>query len=156
MTDPYVRTGGYQELQWMGRTRLRILADAAATGGQFSAIEEFCGDGDASPLHVHDDEDETFWLLEGSMLAWVGDERFEVGPGGIVFLPRKIPHAYRFTSDNSRALLIATPGGIEEMFREAGWDLAKPVPADWSVSMPLLKEITDRRRTPLLGPPPTP
>lgn len=142
-----------QQIQWLGQTRLRVLLDAAATGGQLSVIEEFCGTGDTSPMHVHQHEDEMFWLLEGSMLAWVGDQRFEVSPGGIAFLPRGLPHAYRFTAP-SRALLLATPAGIEDMFRGAGWDLSRPVPDGWSVDMQRLKEITDRRGTPIVGPPP--
>ena len=39
------------------------------------------------------------------------------------------------------------------MFRDAGWDLSQPVPEGWSVDMQLLKEITDRRGTPIVGPP---
>jgi len=143
----------HQQIRWLGQTRLRVLADAAATGGQVSVIEEFCGDGDASPLHVHHHEDEIFWLLEGAMTAWVGDDRHELAPGGFALLPRGLPHAYRFTAP-SRALLIATPAGIEEMFRGAGWDLATPPPTDWSVSMPRLAEICEQRQTPILGPPP--
>ena len=142
-----------QQIQWLGQTRLRILLDGPATGGQLSVIEESFGAGDTSPMHVHYHEDEMFWLLEGSMLAWVGDQRLEVPPGGIALLPRGLPHAYRFTAP-SRTLLLATPAGIEDMFRGAGWDLSRPVPEGWSVDMQLLKEITDRRGTPIVGPPP--
>ena len=144
-----------QQIKWLGKTRLRVLADAARTGGQVSVIEECCGKDDASPFHVHHHEDEMFWLLQGAMTAWVGEQRFELAPGGFAFLPRGITHAYRFTADESRALLIATPAGIEDMFREAGWDLATPPPPDWSVSMPLLAEICQRRQTPIVGPPPS-
>ena len=143
-----------EELQWLGHTRLRVLADSARTGEQVTVIEENCGAGDCSPLHVHHHEDEMFWLLEGAMSAWVDGERHDLEAGGFAFLPRGIPHAYRFTADNSRALLIATPAGVEDMFREAGWDLAAPAPEGWSVSMPLLAQICERRGTPIVGPPP--
>ena len=87
------------------------------------------------------------------MRAWAGDQRFEVTPSGIALLPRGLPHAYRFTAP-SRTLLLATPAGIEDMFRGAGWDLSRPVPEGWSVDMQLLEEITDRRGTPIVGRPP--
>lgn len=152
---PYVgHAGGHQELLWIGGNKLRVLLDAAATGGQLTVIEEFPLEGDTSPMHVHHHEDEMFLLLEGSMRAWVGDRRFDVEEGGIAFLPRGTPHAYRFTAPTSRALLLCTPAGIEEMFREVGWDLAKPVPPDWSVSLPLLGEVCARTGRPIVGPPP--
>jgi mannose-6-phosphate isomerase-like protein (cupin superfamily) len=144
----------HQHLKWLGTTRLQVLADAARTGGQLTIIEERSNTGDATPLHVHHHEDEMFWLLEGAMTAWVGDERLDLAPGGFAFLPRGIPHAYRLMADNSRILIIATPAGIEDMFREAGWDLSTPPPPDWSVSIPLLTQICERRETPILGPPP--
>jgi quercetin dioxygenase-like cupin family protein len=143
-----------QHLKWLGTTRLQVLADAVRTGGQLAMIEERSNNGDATPLHVHHHEDEMFWLLEGAMTTWVGDERHDLAPGGFAFLPRGIPHAYRLTADNSRLLVVATPAGIEDMFREAGWDLATPPPPEWSVSMPLLADICERRATPILGPPP--
>ena len=153
---PYLGPGGqHQEIKWLGATKVRILLDADTTGGQVSVVEEFCGQGDGPPLHVHRYEDEMFWLLEGAMTAWVGEQRFELSTGGITFLPRLIPHAYRFTAERSRALLLTTPAGIEDMFREVGWDLAKPLPDGWTVSMDLLKQVSDRRGTPIVGPPPT-
>ena len=66
------QAGDCQQIQWLGQTRLRVLLDAAATGGQLSVIEESFGAGDTSPMHVHYHEDEMFWLLEGAMLAWAG------------------------------------------------------------------------------------
>jgi quercetin dioxygenase-like cupin family protein len=118
----WVDTAADQQLiKWLGKTRLRVLADAARTGGQVTIVEEFSGTGDASPLHLHRHEDEMFWLLEGAMTAWVGDQRFELAPGGFAFLPRGIAHAYRFPADQSRALLVTTPAGIETCSaRQAG------------------------------------
>jgi mannose-6-phosphate isomerase-like protein (cupin superfamily) len=133
---------GQQQLKWLGHTRLRVL------------IEEPSEAGDGSPLHVHRHEDELFWVLQGAMTAWIGDERHDLTAGGFAFLPRNIPHAHQLTADRSRLLIMATPAGIEDMFREAGWDLATPPPPDWSVSMPLLAAICDQRGTPILGPPP--
>jgi quercetin dioxygenase-like cupin family protein len=143
-----------QRIRWLGSAWLRILLDGAATGGRLTAIEQFFGTGDGSPLHLHREEDEIFWVLEGTMTIWVGDERIDASEGDTAFLPRGIAHAFRVTSERSRALILAIPAGIEEMYREAGWDLSRPLPDGWSVSMPLLQAITDRRGTPIIGPTP--
>jgi mannose-6-phosphate isomerase-like protein (cupin superfamily) len=68
---PYIaQAGDHQEIQWLGSTWLRILLDSAMTGGRLTVVEEFFGEGDNSPLHVHHHEDEIFCMLEGAMTAW--------------------------------------------------------------------------------------
>jgi len=59
------------------------------------------------------------------MTDWVGDQRWQLRPGGIVFLPRHIPHAVR--CDNAcRMLVLSTPAGFQErVFCSAGWDLSR-------------------------------
>jgi len=152
---PYAgRLIDHERIHWLGSAWLRILLDSETTGGRLTLVEEFFGEGDGSPLHIHHHEDEAFWLLAGAMRVWVGDQRFDVSEGGVAFLPRGIPHAFRVTAAECRALILASPAGIEEMYREAGWDLSKPIPDGWSVSLPLLKSITDRRNTPIIGPTP--
>ena len=48
-----------------------------------------------TPLHVHENEDELFYALEGEHVVQVGDEEFHVRPGGLVFAPRRVPHSQR-------------------------------------------------------------
>jgi quercetin dioxygenase-like cupin family protein len=99
----------YQRLDWLGGMELAVILDASATGGQLSVIETRASRGDASPVHVHSRDDEAFLLLEGAMTVWVGDQRHELTPGGIGYLPRRLPHAFRFDTD-SRALTPLHPG----------------------------------------------
>jgi len=54
--------------------------------------------GSASPVHVHAREDEIVVLLQGSGIFWAGEHRYALSEGGVAFLPRNIPNAYRFTS----------------------------------------------------------
>jgi hypothetical protein len=58
----------------------------------------------------------------------------EVSEGGIVFMPKNIPHAYRITSERADLLMINTPARIEGMFRETGRGKAMPRPDGFSVS----------------------
>ena len=144
----------HQQLAWLGGSTVRVLLDAATTGGGLTALSSDLSAGDASPLHVHSREDEIFVLLSGSAVVWVGDARHEVGPGGVAFLPKDLPHAYRITEDGTRMLTLATPAGLEGFFRSAGHDLALPLPEDWELGPAQLAPAAAAQGITLLGPPP--
>ena len=94
---------------------LLLKASAESTGGAFSVLEEI------SPLDtpLHEHEDELFYVLEGEHVYRVGDEEFEVGPGGMVFAPRGGPHAQRrVVARSGRTLDFFYPAGFEGFFRE--------------------------------------
>jgi quercetin dioxygenase-like cupin family protein len=151
--NPYVsQHDEHQRLDWIGQMELAVILDGATTGGQLTVVEAKAGRGDASPVHTHTSDDEAFLLLDGAMTVWVGDQRSELRPGGIGFLPRNIPHAFRFDAP-SRALILTTPAGQEDFFRAAGWDLSTPKPANWAVSMEVLQQAAARHGTEILGPP---
>jgi len=67
---------------------------------------------------VHTHEDESFYVLDGSLTVYCGDEIFEAGPRDFVFLPRGVPHHFTTDSRPATVLLLVTPGGIEAYFRE--------------------------------------
>jgi hypothetical protein len=60
-------------------------------------------------------------------------QEYELAEGGIVYLPKQIPHGYRITSKKADLLMINTPAGIEGMFRETGRDKSTPRPAGFEV-----------------------
>jgi mannose-6-phosphate isomerase-like protein (cupin superfamily) len=96
-----------------------IRASAESTGGAFSITEEI--DPLDTPLHVHEREDELFYVLAGEHVFRVGEEEFRVGPGGVVFAPRCVPHAHRRVIPRTgRFLTIVSPAGFEGFFRELG------------------------------------
>ena len=69
-------------------------------------------------MHVHAHEDELFCVLEGQHVFVVGDEVHQLGPGGMVFAPRGIPHAQRrVVPHEGRLLVMMTPAGLEGFFR---------------------------------------
>jgi mannose-6-phosphate isomerase-like protein (cupin superfamily) len=70
-----------------------VKASAECTGGAFSIVEEI--DPLDTPRHVHEREDELFFVLEGEHVFEIGDEEFRIGPGGTAFGPRGVPHAQR-------------------------------------------------------------
>lgn len=154
MSIPYLaQRGDQQQLEWIGGSIFSVLLDAEATGGQLTVGRFDAGLGEAPPFHMHNNEDEVFLLLAGSALVWAGDEQHELREGGIVFLPRRIPHSYRITSDKADLLLITTPGGLEKMFRHAGRDLREPRPEGFEIPQPLLTEAAELSGNVVLGPP---
>jgi hypothetical protein len=92
-------------------------------------------------------------LIKGTALVWVDDQEMELSEGGIVFLPKMIPHAYRITSKKADLLMINTPAGIEGMFRHAGRDMSTPRPDGFEISPQLLAEASEKYDSIILGPP---
>jgi quercetin dioxygenase-like cupin family protein len=153
--NPYVRSADeHQKIRWIGGSTLSVVLDSAATGGQLMVVRSDARLGDAAPVHVHDREDESFLVLSGSMLVWVGDDRYEVSEGGICMLPRKIPHAYRVTSQTATFLNLSTPAGLEQAFREAGWSQGGDPPADWAITPQGIAAAVAKVGCTVLGPPP--
>jgi mannose-6-phosphate isomerase-like protein (cupin superfamily) len=94
-----------------------IKASADTTGGAFAIVEEIAPLD--TPLHVHEREDEVFYVLEGHHVVEVGDAAFELGPGDLAFGPRGVPHAQRrVVPRTGRLLTMFSPAGFEGFFRE--------------------------------------
>ena len=71
------------------------------------------------PKHLHHEQDEWFYVLEGEYVAEVGDERFLLHPGDSVYLPRGVPHAWAHVSEGTGRMLGAVqPAGTFEQFVE--------------------------------------
>ena len=63
-----------------------------------------------APLHLHNNDDEAWYVLEGRLCVKVGDETVEAGAGDAVLVPRGTPHTY-WNPDSVpvRYLLVMTP-----------------------------------------------
>jgi mannose-6-phosphate isomerase-like protein (cupin superfamily) len=100
-----------------GEVEIVIKASGESTGGAFALFEE--NEPVDTPLHVHENEDELFYVLEGEHVFQVGEEEFLTGPGGLVFAPRGVPHAQRrVVPRTGRVLVLTAPAGLEGFFRE--------------------------------------
>ena len=105
-----------------------IKATGEQTGGAFGLIEHLMPPGEEIPWHLHHNEDESFYVIEGEVLFIVGEEqqRITAGPGTFVFGPREIPHGFRVAgSSPARMLIEATPAGFEHFVLA----LSEPAPA---------------------------
>ena len=100
-----------------GEVEILVRLSADVTGGAFALFEEH--DPVDTPLHVHEREDELFYVLAGEHVLQVGEEEYRLGPGGLLFAPRGVPHAQRRVVPRTGRLLVLTaPAGLEGFFRE--------------------------------------
>src|SRR5881409_1539959 len=79
------------------------------TGGEYGLLEVTVRAGEGSPWHVHPDEDEWFYVLEGGFTVYVGDERLTLTPGSFAFGPKGVPHTFIGEIDRSKALIGFAP-----------------------------------------------
>jgi quercetin dioxygenase-like cupin family protein len=93
-----------------------LKASRLSTGGSVSVFETSIGAG--PPLHVHEHEDECFYVLAGELAVRCGDAVYDAAAGSFVFLPRGLPHQFQAAPEPARLLLISVPGGIEAYFSE--------------------------------------
>jgi mannose-6-phosphate isomerase-like protein (cupin superfamily) len=113
---PYVLAEG-QERSHPG-TWPTIKAGAADTNGAITVVEDVLGPwASGPPLHAHDASDECLYVVDGSLLVQVGEERHQLDAGSFVWIPRHTPHTFANAGpDPLRLFGVSTPGGIEEFF----------------------------------------
>ena len=64
--------------------------------------------------HVHDGEDDAFYILEGELTFFFGDEEATAGPGTFVLAPADVEHGFRNAGDHPvRMLNIHAPAGFD-------------------------------------------
>jgi quercetin dioxygenase-like cupin family protein len=72
--------------------------------------------GDEPPIHTHTREDESIYVLEGAITAFVADQRIDVDAGSYAALPKDVPHGLRVRGDEARLLVTVEPAGAEYLF----------------------------------------
>ena len=69
------------------------------------------------PLHVHYDQDEWWYILQGKFMIKVGDQVYDVQAGDSVFGPRKVPHCFAKVGEGeAKMLMLFSPAGKMEAF----------------------------------------
>ena len=110
---------GVADVWWM-TGRLTVKASGAETGDAFAQFLTDDPLGTAPPLHVHHNDDEAFYLLDGEVTVFVGGERIDLGTGDYCFAPRGIRHTWIVRSERARMLVTVSPAGLEQAFVSLG------------------------------------
>ena len=90
-----------------------IKASGEDTFGQLGVMESVYPAGLSVHEHVHAGEDEMFYLLDGEMTVFCGEDHWTVVPGSFVFVPRDQPHRFIVSGGApARALVITGPSRL--------------------------------------------
>jgi len=144
------------EAFWLLGMLETIKIAGADTAGQYGLVEIVVRAGEGSPWHVHPDEDEWFYVLEGEFTFYVGDECLTLPAGGFAFGPKGVPHTFIAGPDGGKALVGFQPFQFEGFLREVGEPAAErvlPPPLDAPPDMARLQAIGARNGMEILGPP---
>ena len=98
--------------------RISVLVAGEETAGRCGLVQTVEERGAKPPRHLHHREDETLYVIEGSLSVWVSGEWVEVPAGTAVFLPRGAEHAFVATTEKARVLSFFVPAGFERFYRE--------------------------------------
>src|SRR3954454_15361166 len=83
------------------------------SGGDWAVVEWRVLAGEEPPIHIHTREDETLYVLDGAITAFVGDQRIEVEAGSYAALPKDVPHGLIVRGEEARLLVTLAPAGAE-------------------------------------------
>lgn len=107
---PYIRQPEESELRWMGDTSTHFLATGDLTNNNFCLVDERAAQGEAVPLHRHPDDVESFYVVEGEVSYFIGDQPgVKAGAGTFVHIPGGTVHGFRIESEMARYLILTTP-----------------------------------------------
>lgn len=112
------RKHGHLKLKGVNANVLDVKISGSDTDGDLAIFEQTSlSQGRGTPLHVHPNQDEIFYVIEGNYRFKVGDDMFELAASESIFLPRAVPHAWSQLSPNGRMIVIMQPAGkLEDFF----------------------------------------
>src|SRR5215208_5089281 len=133
-----------------------MKAIAEQTDGEFLLIEELAPRGTATPLHVHPEDDESFYILEGECTFYLEDGRpIPSSAGSFVHIPKGyVPHAFRVDSESARFLVLTRPPHERFIRAAAEPAQARTLTPEAPVDMDTVLAAAQANGLEILGPPP--
>ncbi len=115
-TDGYVHAPQEGRPVWLLDGLVVWKATRGTTGGHFELVEQQGRRGFGPPVHLHEQEAEGFYILEGELTFLLNDRTIRAEPGSFVFVPPATKHAFVVDSAEAKFLLVVTPPGKFEAF----------------------------------------
>ena len=141
MTRAVIRKAGAGRTVAVVGDVYRFLATGEDTSGKYALFEALVSPGGGPPPHVHSREEEGFYVLEGEITFFVGDQRLVASAGMFANMPVGTPHSFKNESGKpARMLISVAPAGMEQMFFEVG----VPVPPGATTAAPPTKEEIEK------------
>lgn len=114
LSDPILTApGAGRTVEYGHGSSAELKIAGEQSGGDWAVVEWRVRAGDEPPMHTHTREDETLYLLEGAITAYVGGEKIEVEVGSYAALPKDVPHALTVQGEEARLLITLEPAGAE-------------------------------------------
>lgn len=111
------RKRGHLRLKGVNVNILDVKISGSDTNGGMAIFEQTSlSPKRGTPLHVHLEQDEVFYVIEGAYYFQVGDEKFDLKAGDSIFLPRNVPHAWTQVADKGKMIVVFQPAGKMEDF----------------------------------------
>ncbi len=101
--DGYLLGKDEGEAYWLLGMLQTIKIGRDDTAGQYGLLEIVVPAGVGSPWHVHPEEDEWFYVLEGELTFWVADTSLSLTAGSFAFGPKGVPHTFYAEAGGARA-----------------------------------------------------
>ena len=124
----------FGEQRGLGISSIAFKVSGQDSSGLFILENTFHAKGGPA-RHLHYEQDEWFYALDGEFLFEVGTERFRLNPGDSLLAPRQVPHVWASVAATGGRILVAfaPAGSMEAFFREVTQANAMPAqdPALW-------------------------
>ena len=118
----------------------RVLLTGKDTCGAYALIEDLNHPGMGIPLHLHRNEDEMFYVVDGQVEFQISGEILKANAGSTVHIRRDTPHAFTIIGDvPAKMVIMLIPAGLENYFDELS-----QLPSDEPPNMEKVMEISAR------------
>ncbi len=153
---PLVVPPGEGRHVWHLDNLMTFKALSQETGGRLAVWEQLLPHRSSPPLHVHHDDDEAWFVLDGVLTFQVQDATFTAERGCFVWAPRGLPHTFRVDSPTARVLGLALPAGFDQFVLATGRQAQSatiPPPSEGPPDMAALVGAAREHGMDVLGPP---
>ena len=142
------RRAGTGRTYWGPGDQYTFLVTGAESGGAYFAMEALVPPGGGPPPHIHQNEEETFYVLEGQCSIRLGDDKVLAGDGDFVSVPRGTVHCFcNIGTEAMRMIVTFTPAGMGRFFEETlqpVLDAAQDPPGDMDAIVARFVEAAPR------------
>jgi len=142
------RFGEHYKMKGVTLNTLDIKISSEDTEGDLAVFEQTgLTPNGGPPLHIHPNQDEWFYIIEGDYKFQVGPDTHELKSGDTIFLPRNIPHAFIQLSEKGKMIVSYLPAGkMEAFFKVTNSWLSPP-------SQEEIKKVFEDHDMKIVGPP---
>jgi quercetin dioxygenase-like cupin family protein len=111
------RFGEHYQMKGVTLNTLDIKISSSDTDGDIAVFEQTgLTPKGGPPLHIHPFQDEWFYVVEGNYLFQVGTDKHRLSEGDMIFLPRKVQHAFIQLTEKGKMVVSYLPAGKMESF----------------------------------------